>query len=76
LNGVTGARRRFLGPEQVDDPVAGHRPSRLQQQKRQDEPLFGRSEIDRTTLGPRLDGAEDAELHPATSAHRRRRLQA
>ena len=63
--GLEGRRRRgrrLAVPELVDQPVDGDDPSRLQQEERQQGPVFGRAELHGALLTGHREGPEQREL--------------
>ena len=57
-----GRGRRLAVPELVDEPVDGDDPPRLEQEQREQGPVFGRAELDRAALGDHRERAEQREL--------------
>jgi hypothetical protein len=57
---------RLPGPQVVREPVGEHRLAATEQQQRQDGPGTGAAELQSASVDPRLDRAEDAEVHPAS----------
>lgn len=55
-------RRRFVGPEHVDEPVARDDRVRVQEQGGQQRALLRRSEGERAVVSDRLDRSQNAEF--------------
>ena len=71
--GLEGRRRRgrrLAVPELVDQPVDGDDPSRLQQEERQQGPVFGRAELQRAPAHRPPRGARAARTPVVRSARR------
>jgi len=64
LQRARNARWRLLSPEHVDDGVHGDGPAQREREGAEQRPLLGCPEIHVRIGKPRLDGAEDQDLHP------------
>jgi hypothetical protein len=60
---VARRRGRLVGPQLVDEAVAGHDPTGAQQQDRQQRALLGPAEREPVTVLADLEWAKDAEVH-------------
>src|SRR5829696_3421412 len=65
MDGSGGRERRLLGPQRVDEAIDGHRPVRVHDKDREEEPRLRRQ---RHAAARRRDpqGTEDGDLHAAT----------
>ena len=62
LERVAGGGGRVVGPQLLDQPIAGHDAVGLQQQDREQRPLLGAAEREPVTVRADLERAEDAEV--------------
>jgi hypothetical protein len=62
LDGVARRRRRVLGPQLLDQAVAGDDPVGLQQQDRQQRALLRAAEREPVPVRANLERTEDAEV--------------
>jgi hypothetical protein len=60
-----GGRRWFL-PGQLDQPIHRYALAALQQKQRREQAALRRTKVDRLSVGPGLDGAEETELDRRT----------
>ena len=55
--------RQFVRPDPVDQLVCRNQAIRVDQQRHQNAALAGRADVETLPVSPRLDIAEDPELH-------------
>jgi hypothetical protein len=66
--------RRLVGPERLNQAIAGNNSVRLEQEHCQQDALLLPSQVKRTPVGEDLERAEDPKLHRSTLALRRKAL--
>jgi hypothetical protein len=68
LDGVARRRRRVLGPQLLDEAVAGDDPVSLQQQDRQQRALLRSTEREPVPVRADLERTEDSEVDASRGA--------